>query len=89
VCSRDFLIRISADGGRFGGGRAAGGMRRGRRRRGVVGLEDVEALQLLVEDGEGLELLRLGHLHLEPRLDLVLLLLDQVLVVVVEVSVED
>ena len=60
-----------------------GGERRGR---GVVGLEDIEALELLVKDGERLEILRLVHLRLEPRLDFILLLLDQVLVVVVEMS---
>jgi hypothetical protein len=57
-----------------------------RRRGGVVGLEDVEALELLVQDGERLELLCLLHLRLEPVLDLILLFLDEVLVVVVEVS---
>jgi hypothetical protein len=54
--------------------------------RGVVGFEDVEALELLVQDGEGLELLRLLHLRLEPVLDLILLFDDEVLVVIVEVS---
>jgi hypothetical protein len=62
-------------------------MRDGMRRRGrVVGLEDVETLELLVQDSERLELLCLLHLRLEPVLDLILLFLDEVLVVVVEVS---
>lgn len=57
-----------------------------RGRRGIVGFEDVESFELLVQDGEGLELLRLVHLRLEPVLDLILLLDYQVLVVVVEMS---
>lgn len=56
--------------------------------RGVVRLEDIEAFEFLVEDGEGLKLLGLVHLRLEPILDLVLLLDNQVLVRVVEVSVK-
>lgn len=53
---------------------------------GVVGLKDIEAFEFLVEDGEGLELLGLVHLRFEPILDLVLLLDNQVLMRVVEVS---
>jgi hypothetical protein len=58
----------------------------GRRRRRAVRFEDVEAFELLVQDGERLELLRLDHLLLEPILDLILLFLDEVLVVVIEMS---
>lgn len=57
-----------------------------RRRGGVVGFEDVEALKLLVQDGQRLKLLCLLHLRLEPVLHLILLLLDEVLVVIVEMS---
>jgi hypothetical protein len=57
-----------------------------RRRRGVVGFEDVEAFEFLIEDCQGLELLCLLHLRLEPVLDFILLLLDEILVVVVEMS---
>lgn len=92
MCSRDFLLGISANdrGGRGlvtdAGVGAAAGVRGGRGRGRAVGFEDVEALQLLVQDGEGLELLGLDHLLLEPVLDLILLFFDQVLVVVVEMS---
>lgn len=89
--SRDFLLWVSTDdrgrwslvaGAVIGGAADMGGRRRGR----AVRFEDVEAFQLLVQDGERLEFLRLDHLFLEPVLDLVLLLLDEVLVVVVEMS---
>lgn len=94
VRAGDFLLRVSADGGwltcGMSGDGAAGGVgdwgRRGRGRGGIIRLEDIEALELLVEDGEGLELLGLVHLLLEPGLDLVLLLDDEVLVGVVEMS---
>lgn len=52
----------------------------------IVGLEDVESFELLVQDCKGLKLLRFLHLLLEPVLDLILLLLYEVLVVVVEMS---
>jgi len=69
------------------GGGGAGGVGRGlRRRRGVIRFEYIEAFQLLVQDCKWLELLRLLHLRLEPVLDFILLFLDEVLVVVVEVS---
>jgi hypothetical protein len=86
VCSCDFLLGVSADWRWFV--RRSGGRRMGKRGRcgGVVGFEDVEALELLVQDCEGLELLCLFHLLLEPVLDLILLLLDEVLVVIVEMS---
>jgi hypothetical protein len=91
VCPCDFLVGVSVDDGGWvvgglpaGGGGAVCGW--GRRARCGIGLEDVEVLELLVEDGERLEALGLGHLRLEPVLDLVLLLLDQVLVRVVEVA---
>ena len=90
MCSRDFFLGISSN--RRGlvddvCGRVACGMGGGlRRRRSVVGFEDVEAFQLLVQDCEWLELLCLLHLRLEPVLDLVLLFLDEVLVVVIEMS---
>jgi hypothetical protein len=89
MCSRDFLLRVSAHGCGFVGsvgGRAAGGVGDLGGRRGIVGFEDVETFELLVQDGEGLELLRLVHLRLEPVLDLILLLYYQVLVVVVKMS---
>lgn len=91
----DYLVGIQAGFGQRGRSRSGmagvGGARRsgrGGRRGGCVGLEDVEALEFLVEDGERLEALCLFHLVLEPVLDLVLLDVLQVLVVVVEVPVE-
>jgi hypothetical protein len=91
MCSCDFLIGVSSNWsglvrdvcGRVV--RRMGG--RLRRRGGVVGFEDVEAFQLLVQHCKRLELLGLFHLRLEPVLDLILLFLDEVLVVVVEMSV--
>lgn len=47
-----------------------GGARRNWR---IVGLEDIQAFQLLVYDCQWLELLRLDNLFIEPILDLVLL----------------
>jgi hypothetical protein len=88
----DFLLGVSSDWRRLVddvGGGVAGRVRGGRRRcRGVVGFEYVKALELLVQDGKWLELLRLLHLRLEPVLDLILLFFYQVLVVVVEMSGE-
>jgi hypothetical protein len=90
MCSCDLLLRISPNWGRLvvyvGGGVIRGVGGRLRRRRGVVGFEDVEAFELLVQNGEWLELLCLLHLRLEPVLDFILLLFDEVLVVVVEMS---
>ena len=61
------------------GGTAGGvGNLRGRGGGRVVRLEDVEALELLVQDGQRLELLGLMHLRLEPVLDFILLLHDQI-----------
>jgi hypothetical protein len=90
MCPCDLFLGVSSDRGWLVdgvGGGVAGGVR-GRRWgcRGIVGFEDIEALELLVQDGEGLELLRLLHLRLKPVLDLILLFDDEVLVVVVEVS---
>ena len=62
------------------------GRRKRRRGRCIVGLEDVEALELLVENSEGLKFFGLDHLLLEPILDLILLDLFEVFVVVIEVS---
>jgi hypothetical protein len=90
MCSCDFLIGVSSNwGGLVGDVRGRAMRRMGgrlRRRGGVVGFEDVEAFQLLVQYCKGLELLGLFHLRLEPVLDLILLFLDEVLVVVVEMS---
>jgi hypothetical protein len=55
--------------------------------RSVVGFEYVKAFQLLVQHCQRLELLGLLHLRLEPVLDFILLFFDEVLVVVVEMSV--
>lgn len=91
VRAGNVLVWVSADGGGLvdgdmggGAGGRVGGVVGGVR--GVVRLEDIEAFEFLVEDGEGLKLLGLVHLRLEPILDLVLLLDNQVLVRVVEVS---
>lgn len=91
VRAGNVFVWVSADGGGLVGGSMGGGAggRVGgvvRGMGGVVGLEDIEAFKFLVEDGEGLELLGLVHLRLEPILDLVLLFDNQVLVRVVEVS---
>lgn len=55
---------------------------------GGVGLEDVEAAQFLVDDREWLEFLGLEHLLVEPCLDFVLLHFRQLLVGIVNVSVQ-
>jgi len=52
----------------------------------LVGLEDVEPLELLVQDGQRLEALGLLHLRPEPGLDLILAVVLEVLVRVVKVS---
>jgi hypothetical protein len=52
----------------------------------LVRFEDIEAAELLGDGGKGLELLRFEDLFIEPRLDLVLLYLWQLLVSVVDVS---
>jgi hypothetical protein len=92
MCSCDFLLRISSHWGRLvvdvGGGVVRGVGGRLRRRRGVVGFKDVEAFELLVQDGERLELFCLLHLRLEPVLDFILLLFDKIPVVVVEMSAD-
>ena len=85
----DVFVRVSADGSRLVGGMGSGAAGRMGDMVGcwsIVGLKDIEALELLVKDGEGLELFGLVHLGLEPVLDLILLLHDKVLVCIVEVS---
>jgi hypothetical protein len=49
-----------------------------RRSRYIVGLKDIEALEFLVEYGEGLELLGLDQLALEPIFNLILTLVLEV-----------
>ena len=56
------------------------------RARRLIGFEDIEPLELLIEDRQWLELLRFDHLCLEPILDFILLHLLQTLVVIVKVS---
>jgi hypothetical protein len=64
--------------GRFGG--RSNGDRR------IVGLKYIETHELLVQHGERLELLCLGHLRLEPCLDLILFHFFQIGVEVVDVA---
>lgn len=54
----------------------------------VIGFEDIQAFQFLVEDCQRLELLRLDHLCLEPSLNFVLLYFLYILVLVVDVSIK-
>lgn len=53
-----------------------------------IGFENLEPTELLVDDSQGLESLRLQHLLIEPVLDLVLSRLGELLVDVIDVSVE-
>ena len=83
--SRNNIVGVEGELGKRGrSSRRLGHWRGG----GLVGFEDVKATKLLVDEGQGLELLGLEHLLVEPGLDLVLLDLGQFLVVVVDVAVE-
>lgn len=53
----------------------------------LVGFKDLEAAELLVDEGERLEALRFEDLLVEPRLDFVLLGFGEFLVDVVDVTV--
>jgi hypothetical protein len=53
-----------------------------------VGLEDIEALQFLIQDCERLEASRLLHLGFKPIFDFILSVVFQVLVYVIKVSAE-
>lgn len=92
MCSRDFFLGVSANDGCRRGIVTGTSVRRaagvgGRRRCGrAVRFEDVEAFELLIQYGKRLKLLRLDHLLLEPVLNLILLFLDEVLVVIVQMS---
>lgn len=67
-------------------GRGAGGeIRRSRR---LVWLENVQALKLLIQNRQRLELLGLDHLGFEPILDFILLYFFEILVIIVEMSIE-
>lgn len=55
---------------------------------GFVGLEDLEAAELGVDEVEGLEALCFEDLLVEPGLDFVLLFFGEFLVQVVDVAVE-
>ena len=55
---------------------------------GLVRLEDIQTAEFLVDQGKGLEALRLQDLFIEPGLNLVLLYFGQLLMNVVEVSAE-
>lgn len=65
-----------------------GGLRRraGGEWRGLVGFENIEAAELLVDNRKGLEAFRLEDLFVEPSLDFVLLEFGQFLVGVIEMS---
>ena len=54
----------------------------------IIGLEDVNALQLLIEHSQWLELLCLDHLFLEPIFDLVLFFFFNFFVYIVEMSIQ-
>lgn len=60
-------------------------LRRGCR---LIRLEDFEAAQLLVNQRQRLEAFGLEHLLVKPRLDLILLFGWQLLVIVVDVSIQ-
>lgn len=64
------------------------GRGRGGRGRGVVGLEDVEALEFLVQHGDGLEGFGLQHAFAEPGADVVLFDFVDFSVEVVEVAIQ-
>ena len=68
--------------------RCVGGSGRGARwdGRGLIGFEDIEASELLIDDREGLEALGFEDLFVEPCLDFVLLKFREFLVGIVEVS---
>lgn len=54
----------------------------------VIGLEDIDALQLLIEHSQRLKLLRLDHLFLKPILDFILPFFLDLLVGIIEMSVQ-
>ena len=56
------------------------------RSRWLIGLEDIEALELLIENSQRLKFLSFDHLCFEPILDFILLDLLEILVIVVKVS---
>jgi len=70
-------------------GRGADTWKRYRRRRSIVRFKHIQALQLLVEYGERLELLGLDHLGLEPVLDFILFDLLEVFMGIIKVSKEN
>ena len=82
----DFLVWVSPKLGKFWYRCTICGIRERRRGGRIVRFENFEPFELLVEYSERLELLRLGHLRLEPRLDFILFFLNQVLVNVVQMS---
>jgi len=87
---RHHLVRVNP--WRFRGsywGRGADSRWNCRSRRNIVRFKHLQALQLLIEDREGLELLGLDHLGLEPILDFILFDFFEVLVGIVEMSRED
>lgn len=59
-----------------------------RRSRGIVRLEDIQTLELLIQNSEGLKTFCFDHLCLEPVFNFILLDLFQVLVVVIQMSIE-
>jgi hypothetical protein len=82
VGAGDELVGV---GGVFGEGLGGVVARGGGGGEGGVGLEDVEAAELLVDDGEGLEALGLVDLLVEPGADFILFDLGEFLVDVVDV----
>lgn len=79
--SGDELVRIDRALDESGGGGRGN-------RQGLVGFEDIEASELLVDYGKRLELFGLEDLLVEPGPDFILFDLGKLLVIVVDVSEE-
>jgi hypothetical protein len=86
----DLFFRVPLDLRGWVRGTDAGGAGYVRLGRGgsIVGFEDIEALEFLIQHSKGLEAFGLLHLCLEPVLDLILFFFDEVLVVIVEMSTD-
>ena len=54
----------------------------------IVGFKNIKALEFLIEDRKGLKSLGFHHLRLEPILDFILFNLFEVLVIIVEMSIQ-
>lgn len=54
----------------------------------MIRLKNVQTLEFLVQDSQGLELLRLEHLLLEPVFDLILLFFFDLFMCIIQVPVQ-